>query len=285
MVLGILLHLHLARLDEAEQAYRKAIEIDPQNAWAWFLLGWLLHEKLSRFHEAEQAYRKAIEIDPQFVWAWAQLGLLLHEKLSRFDEADQACRKAIEINPQNPLTRLARLRLFLGRQQRRAQAVEFAETAILPSPVDPQLLNAFTREVFELDERSLLPGALALARRAVALAPETASFHHTLASIECALGSPQDALKSVQKYLADPKTVRDTLVDATNLFVELAARGEGRGALQVLLESPSRDQLEPLAVGIRIFLGEDVNVAVEIKEIGSDVARRIAQRRDALRAG
>jgi hypothetical protein len=40
-----------------------------------------------------------------------------------------------------------------------------------------------------------------------------------------------------------------------------------------------------LAVGIRIFLGEDVNVAVEIKEIGSDVARRIERRRDELRAG
>jgi hypothetical protein len=64
----------------------------------------------------------------------------------------------------------------------------------------------------------------------------------------------------------------------------LAARGEATGALQILVNSPSRQQLEPLVAGIRIFLGEDVNVATEIKEIGSDVARRIAERRDALKA-
>jgi hypothetical protein len=50
------------------------------------------------------------------------------------------------------------------------------------------------------------------------------------------------------------------------------------------MESPSREQLEPMTVGIRVFLGEDVTVAAEIKEIGQDVARRIQQRRDALQA-
>jgi tetratricopeptide (TPR) repeat protein/ABC-type iron transport system FetAB ATPase subunit len=282
--LGQLLHEKLSRFDEAEQAYRKAVEIDPQFVWAWLRLGQLLHEKLSRFDEAEQAYRKAIAIDPQSAWTWTQLGKLLHEKLSRLDEAEQAYRKAIEIEPQVTWSRVALQRLLLRQQQRREEALQFSEDAISQSPDDPQSLNAFAWVLLKMGEATFLGRALTWARRAVALAPETAVYRHTLASIECALGSPQDALKSAEKYLADPKTVGNTLEDATNLFVQLAARGEARGALQVLLESPSRDQLEPLAVGIRLFLGEDVNVAVEIKEIGSDVARRIQQRRDALRA-
>jgi tetratricopeptide (TPR) repeat protein len=257
----------------------------PQLAWAWALLGQLLHHKLFRFDEAEQAYRKATEIEPQVSWGWVQLGRLLCERLSRFDGAEQAYRKALDIDPQSAWARDALLSLLLRQEQRREEALQFAETTISQSPDDPELLNTLAWELYKTGEASLLSQALTWACRAVALAPKEANCRHTLASIQCALGSPQDALESAKVYLADPKSVRDTLVHATDLFVELAARGEGRRALQILLESPSRDQLEPLAVGIRIFLGEDVNVAVEIKEIGSDVARRIERRRDELRAG
>jgi len=97
--LGHLLHEKLERYDEAEQAYRKALEIDPEYRWGWAHLGLLLHEKLGRYDEAEMAYRKALEIDPQHVWAWAHLGQLLHEKLGRHDEAEQAINTAFEIRP------------------------------------------------------------------------------------------------------------------------------------------------------------------------------------------
>jgi len=240
------------------------------------------HMLVSRFAEAETVLRHAVQIDPRSATGWTVLGLLLHENLARFDEAEQAYRAAINIDPQFARAIVALLSLLLPQQQRREEALRLAETAISQSPDDPWLLNSFAWELFKIGEMPLLTRALAWARGAVALAPETSLYHRTLACIECALGSPQDALKSAQKYLAHQNTVRDTLDDATNLFVELAARGEARGALQILLESPSRDQLEPLLVGIRLFLGEDVNVAVEIKEIGSDVARRIEQRRLAL---
>ncbi|MGA2031741.1 MAG: AAA family ATPase [Thermoguttaceae bacterium] len=238
----------------------------------------------SRFAEAETALRRAVQIDRRSAAAWTLLGALLNVNLFRFDEAEQAYRKAIEIEPQFVQATVDLLRLLFRQEPRHEEALQFAETAISRSPGDPRLLNVFAWELFKFGEPSLLERALTWARGAVALDPNAAVCRHTQASIECALGCLQDALKSAKEYLADPKAVRETLEDATRLFVELAARGEARGALQVLLDSPSRDQLEPLAVGIRIFLGEDVNVAVEIKEIGSDVARRIEQRREALQA-
>ena len=67
----------MERFDEAEAAYRKAIELNPGYTWAWTNLGRLLHEKLERYEEAEAAYRKAIELDPSYDWAWAQLGRLM----------------------------------------------------------------------------------------------------------------------------------------------------------------------------------------------------------------
>jgi tetratricopeptide (TPR) repeat protein len=266
------------------------MEIDPQFGWAWCQLGELLHERLSRFDEAEQAYRKAIELNsqirpgPHYAWPWGRLGLLLHEKLGRFEEAEQAYRKAIEIAPQYAWANGALLGLLLRQPERRAEATRFAEAVVAQSPGDPRLLNSLAWKLFETGELPLMERALPWAREAVRIDPDDGNYQHTLASIQCALGNVQEALQSVEKYLADEKTVRDTLEHATNLMVELAARGEGRRALQILLDSPSRDQLEPLAAGIRIFLGEDVTIAAEIKEIGFDVARRIQQRRDALQA-
>ncbi|NQT12035.1 MAG: tetratricopeptide repeat protein, partial [Planctomycetes bacterium] len=52
--------------EEAEAAYRKAIELTPDDARAWSHLGQLLHERLERYEEAEAAYRKAIELKPDY---------------------------------------------------------------------------------------------------------------------------------------------------------------------------------------------------------------------------
>ena len=95
--LGNLLKNHLRRYDEAEQAYRKAIELDEKSALPWYGLGNLLTNHLQRYDEAEQAYRKAIELDEKYASPWNGLGILLGD-LQRYDEAEQAYRKAIELD-------------------------------------------------------------------------------------------------------------------------------------------------------------------------------------------
>ncbi len=97
--LGTLLKNHLKRYDEAEKAYRKAIEADPDDAYAWNGLGNLLKNHLKRYDEAEKAFRKAIEADPDYANAWNNLGLLLKNHLKRYDEAEKAYKKAIEADP------------------------------------------------------------------------------------------------------------------------------------------------------------------------------------------
>ena len=67
--------------------------------------------------------------------------------------------------------------------------------------------------------------------------------------------------------------------DAIELFVELAASGHGKGALDILVNSEAEKHLEPLVVGLRQYIGEDVKTAPEIKEIAKDVVRRIAERK------
>ena len=88
----------LQQYEEAEAAYRQAIELYPKGATPWHGLGNVL-SNLHRYEDAEVAYRKAIELDPKFAYPWNGLGIVLMEYLHRYDEAEAAYRKAIELDP------------------------------------------------------------------------------------------------------------------------------------------------------------------------------------------
>jgi tetratricopeptide (TPR) repeat protein len=84
---------------ENEATLRKAIELNPHSAIAYYNLGLLLSQDPSRVSDAETAYRKAFELEsnnPKYIY---RLGLLLHENLHRFEEAETAYRLAIELAP------------------------------------------------------------------------------------------------------------------------------------------------------------------------------------------
>ena len=97
--LGSLLIDSLNRNEEAEAAFRKALELNPQYGSAWTNLGRVLHHRLNRYAEAEVSYQKALELDPKDSITWDNLGDLLRDYLSRYDEAESAYRKAIEFEP------------------------------------------------------------------------------------------------------------------------------------------------------------------------------------------
>ena len=96
--LGNLLSGDLGRHEEAEEAYRRAIELDPKDAHAWFNLGYLLSVHFDRNEEAEESYCRAIEIDPKDAYAWFNLGNLLCAHFGQYEEAEEAYRRAIEID-------------------------------------------------------------------------------------------------------------------------------------------------------------------------------------------
>ncbi|ODS39092.1 MAG: hypothetical protein A7315_11530 [Candidatus Altiarchaeales archaeon WOR_SM1_79] len=97
---GVLLEEDLKKYEEAEEMYRKAINISPNYVKAYNHLGTLL-DRLKRYEEEEEVYRKAIEIDPNYAITYNNLGLLLKD-LNRSEEAEKTYWKAIEIDPELP---------------------------------------------------------------------------------------------------------------------------------------------------------------------------------------
>ena len=82
----------------AEDAYKRALELDPANADV--VRGAArLEATLGRFDEAIRLDRRAIELDPLRVATYNNLGLDTYYA-GRWREAEQAFRKALELNPQ-----------------------------------------------------------------------------------------------------------------------------------------------------------------------------------------
>ena len=84
-------------LDQAIQAYHRALEINPNYSEAYNNLGIALKEQ-ENLDDAIQAYHRALEINPNYSEAYNNLGNVLKEQ-GKLDDAVLAYRSALGINP------------------------------------------------------------------------------------------------------------------------------------------------------------------------------------------
>lgn len=119
------------RFDEAEHAYRKAIELDASFGDAWFNLGRLLLH-WGRVPEATGVLEQVVRLDPSDDQAWKILGDT-YQKFGQFAESTDAYRKAFESNPRNPDT-AALTADALERENRLDEARRAAEAALTIQP-------------------------------------------------------------------------------------------------------------------------------------------------------
>jgi tetratricopeptide (TPR) repeat protein len=105
-------------------------ENDAPCADDWFNQGWDLEEK-SR-DKAQDAYRRALAIDPAHVGARINLGRLLHED-GQLKAAERLYREGIETSASNPLL-LFNLGVLLEDAGRRDEAIRAYETALKKDP-------------------------------------------------------------------------------------------------------------------------------------------------------
>ena len=311
--LGQLLHEHLGRYEDAEEAYRRVIELAPKTPFGWGKLGELLHKHLERYEEAEESYRKALELQPGSAFGWAKLGQLLEEHLECYEEAEEAYRKAIELKPEMPLV-WAKLGVLLHRHLDRYEEAEAAYRKAID--LDAECIGAWAllgtvlqfdleryeeaeqayRKVIELEPEVyqgwLLVGHLLhlnseryeeaeqAYRKAIELDGQNAlAWKGLILLLQEKMGRSEEALGLLREYVEKAEMVKGDIDSAIDLFVDLAAGGYGGEALEILRDSASAEILEPLVVGLRMFVGEDVKAAAEIMEVGKDVVKRIKKRR------
>jgi len=89
----------LGKLEEAAEAFQKALSINPNNHDAYSNLGNILRD-IGKLEEAVDACLKAISLKPDYADAYSNLGNALRDK-GKLEEAIEAFRTAISINPRH----------------------------------------------------------------------------------------------------------------------------------------------------------------------------------------
>lgn len=120
--------------DRADELYRQAVDIDPNNAHNLGSYAWFLHSARRDLDRTEELYRKAIVIDPSNEANVGNYALFLHEVRRDFERAEEQYRRAIALNPSDAHSHcnFAQL-LFL--QRRDNEAVEQVDTALAQSNI------------------------------------------------------------------------------------------------------------------------------------------------------
>lgn len=124
------------RFEEAEAAFREAIDKRPDWSWPYDGLGVMLSRHAeNRRDEAEQLLRKAIALEPQWSRAHNDLAIL-HRKQGRLDDALKEARTALDLSPGNVSTNnnYANLLVAMGQMD---EAELYYERALELEPSHP----------------------------------------------------------------------------------------------------------------------------------------------------
>ncbi|HGY10426.1 MAG TPA: tetratricopeptide repeat protein [Oceanithermus profundus] len=191
-----LVYQYKGELDKAEQAFKKALELAPQDAVVRYNLA-QVHLSQGRLDDALAMLAEGVELDPSS----AQLQLLYGKVLAvkgKLPEAEQALAAAAELQPLN-----ARNWLNLGQvhylQGEYDEAVEALSKAIELDPL------GYPEAYYYLGRAQLDAGRAEEARlnltKAVKLAPDNADYHFWLAKALIAKGEREAAKAELERVL------------------------------------------------------------------------------------
>ena len=285
---------------------RQSAILEPELSWPWIMLGAVLFEPFGLVEESVDCLNRASQIDPENAHVWRMLGIIYAVSLNQLGQSEYCLRKAVDLEPGSANSQIL-LGKVLIQQQRYADAESYLRQALVLDPHFGEALNLLSA-VLTLTEK--FDEAEECQRKSIALEPENASymnslavlltkkcksleeaevlvqkalglkdnvnFHGTLSMVLALQGRVDEALPQVEIVLQHPDVVRSDIQEPTDVLCIAAALECGGEALELLEKSPSLAHLEPLAAGLRQYLGLEVKAPQEVKEISDDIVKRIA---------
>lgn len=183
------------RLLDAEDAARRAIQIQASNPVAYDRLGVALEERGLASADIEQAYRRAIELDSQFAVAHVHLARLLR-KTGRASEAEPLYARAIELAKDAPT--LVLIAGALQSEQRWGDSEPVLRRALGIDANSPSALFLLGR--LQLVRKNYGEAEQSL-RRAVEVSPRSFASHSLLGSAYLGLERYEDAERTYSRAL------------------------------------------------------------------------------------
>jgi tetratricopeptide (TPR) repeat protein len=186
---------HKKNVGQAEDCYRKSIEIKPNLAEAHNNLGNLLKE-LKRYPEGEKEVKEALRIKPNLAEAYNNLGVLLYD-LKRYVEAEKEYKEALRINPDFANVH-NNLGVLLSELKRYPEAEKEFKEALRLNPDDANAHNNLGNLLKELKRYEEAEKEY---KEALRINPDYANAHYNLGNLLSELKRYKEAEKEYKKAL------------------------------------------------------------------------------------
>ena len=174
------------RYDQALDAYRKALALEPTLIDARASLGSVLHS-LSRFDEARTEYEACIEAAPDGLIARFNLASL-HMACGRYADAERMCRELVRRAPENSDAHRL-MGTALAHERRLLAALRSYRYAAELAPDDPATARSYGGALMEVGDAA---NGLRWLAHALRLEPDSVHTHRMLAGAQLAHGRLQD---------------------------------------------------------------------------------------------
>ena len=173
---------------QAVPEWRKAIELNPEEARPHFQLGLALGE-LGQVNDEIAEYRQALRMDPNSALTYTNLAIALQGQ-GKLGEAIEAYRKSIELEPHNAKVR-SNLAVALLEDGRTEEGIELCRAVLADDPQDGDARNALG---IVLARQGDLEHALIHLEAAVAIAPSSVDYQFNLGRVLAAARRFGDAI-------------------------------------------------------------------------------------------
>ena len=274
------------RTDEALTHYRAAVARDPHNPPFQINLGSLLQAQGRHEQEAEAAYRRAIELAPAWAPAHASLGALCLQ-WKRLDEAREALHKALSLDPGDAET-LNNLGLVLQGLGQLDEALAWFDRAIARNPGSA---GAHSNRGLVLEEKGDDEGAVRAYEQALACNPEFYSAHQNLLGILVNLGRVDRAHPLACDLLETPAALETVLPIVIDVLGQACDFGRRDRAWRLFEQYREAGRLRPETLLKAVFSGNYVEAVSEEtlagyhRAAGEYLESRAAPEKFAYRAG
>jgi tetratricopeptide (TPR) repeat protein len=262
--------------DEALRTFNKVLEIKPNEQSALRYRGMTLCE-LGKYEEGINSLNKAIELKPDDFMSLAYKGGKL-ASLGRYKEAVDMFNKVLEIKPSDYETWHIR-GILLRNLGHYKEAIESHNKAL---EIKPNFCYTLDEKGYALFLLKSYEEAEISARKAIKIKPNDWKFLFNLGLILEAQKKWPEFISLIPQLLDIIEIDLEAIQVLTNFSITGAAVGYASTILININVSSVTQYLEPLVVGLQIFLGEEPLVAQEILEVGQDVAQRIRERQKVL---
>lgn len=185
--------LDAANLDEAVRCYRKALDLAPNDSFAWVNLGFVKSEQ-NLHAEAKPLIERAIAIDANNVDAWYILGGI-NWHLEEWQAAVKAYRRAVQLKPDFETAYLDLCRLLL-KHDRGELAKSLMQEAIAANPKSAHLYFYLGNINYQQADWS---GAETCFKNALQLQPGNADFVNSLGQLLLQNGRNREAADCYQR--------------------------------------------------------------------------------------